>query len=123
MSCPQNYLRLEERGVMLCDYFSGTPGVMLTVPVDNHTTCEQVVNELFHELSHLSDLVDSYFDQSRYDKMTLWEDLGTQMGYMKGFIEGREIADKSYAYGLDELDDSDDADTPVAIFTIELIDH
>jgi hypothetical protein len=50
-----NTITLQDHGVMMSDYFSGTSGVMISVSIDNKTTIEQVIQSIEQEFNMVFD--------------------------------------------------------------------
>jgi len=132
---PNNEATLDPRGVVLPDYFSGTPGVMLAIPVGPETTYTEVLDGLVKEISDLYDLIDGYFTPTGDNNSILsdeeivaerWEDVWAAVGYMKGHYDAkRDPADNNLVlpfFTEDNPDWTENDECPFAIFAIEIND-
>ena len=116
-------IEIIEHGVMLTDYFHGTGGVWLNVPVDNETTLAEVIQGLGDEINALFDLVDSVAEQHNYNG-DIAASITIELNKMREYIQGREsqqyASDLDYNFNDDNLDEF--CELPQAIFTIEFIE-
>lgn len=116
-------LIIEYHGVMYSDYFSGTHGVMLSIPVDRNSTVRDVFAELKEEINILWDHIEYTFnDVFHPDVIESMVD-----AEYKRFEEFTRRTGKQYnlmADGLDyTFDELEDVEEPaVVIFTIEMVE-
>ncbi len=118
-------LKIEQRGTMLVDYFSGTPGVMLSVSVDNKTTIKEVLDRLEDEINSIWDHIEYTAEYHGFDTKTLEYYIDEQIAEMSNYVMTQgtmnSIFNPDLDFCFDDLsdDDWDFMDLPVAIFTIE----
>jgi len=108
---------IQERGVMLTDYFCGTSGVMLPVSIDRLTTLGEVVDSLEQEISSVWDHCDYV---AEFHDCLDWEaQVKEEIADIKERVKGRggEIYSPDLEFTFDDLDECDEV--AVAIFTIE----
>jgi len=121
-------LEIVEHGVMLSQYFSGTSGVMLSIPVDRETTPHEILTELENEIDLLWDHV-SYTAEFHglTDSDDLQRQIDDQIAEMRSFVISKGDSEKpcESCKDLDYLlSDLDDCDEPcVMIFSIEFEDQ
>ena len=53
-----NKIEIQNHGVMLTDYFSGTAGVMLPLNIDNKMTVSQIIDQLEEEINIVWDHIE-----------------------------------------------------------------
>ena len=51
-------LKIVSHGVMLSDYFSGTSGVWINIPLDKHSTYSNIIQELEAEINLVFDHIE-----------------------------------------------------------------
>ena len=117
-------LEIQEHGVMMVDYFSGTPGVMLPLYIDKNTTCKEVLDMLEDEIDMVWEHIEYVAGYHEYPLGDLEFRIAEQMADMCDYVMKAGKMNLPFNGDLDfsfeELDDADNYDeTPVAIFTIE----
>ena len=117
-------LEIQERGIMMVDYFSGTPGVMLPLYIDKNTTCKEVLDMLDDEIDMVWEHIEYVAGDHEYPLGDLEFKIAEQMAGMSDYVMKAGKMNLPFNSDLDfsfeELDDNDNCDeTPVAIFTIE----
>lgn len=113
-------ITIEEHGIMLPDYFQGTGGVWINVPVSADTTCCQVIDFLESEINGIWDHIE-YTANYHGVPEEVWETaLKEEIQRMRDYVYERNTGDERYAKGVKFEEDEDGmSENPVAIFTIE----
>lgn len=121
-------LEIVEHGVMMSEYFGGTSGAMLSIPVDRETTPREILTELENEINLLWDHV-SY--TAEFHGLTDYDDLqkqiNDQFAEMRSYVISQGNAEKhcesckNLGYLFSDLDDCDEH--CVMIFSIEFEDQ
>lgn len=118
-------INIAYRGTMLSDYFSGTPGVMLTVSVDSTMTEEDVVDQLESEYRSLDDHIEFVIEQhNKYveqDDRVDMEEVDTAFADLIKGMRNHLAANPPALWDatLEPIDEDDCYEPPVAIWTIE----
>ena len=113
-----NTLKIVSHGVMLSDYFSGTSGVWINVPLDKNSTYSDIIKELENEINSVFDYVE-YVAESHNFTGDLSEAIQKEIADIKEFCKDKmdDVFDPSLDFEF--TDDSDMDEHPVYIFTIE----
>ena len=120
-------INIAYRGTMLSDYFSGTPGVMLTVIVDSTTTEKEVVDQLEAEYQQIWEYVEytvaSHNEFRHLDDRVTMEEVDTAFAALIKGMRNHIAANPPALWDatlepIDE-DEADCYESPVAIWTIE----
>jgi hypothetical protein len=113
-----NKLEIQERGVMLSDYFCGTPGVMLAIHLTNTTTVEEILGELRSEIDALWDHIE-YTAEAHSFVGDLESDIEAQLLTMQNYVTEHSRGSNPYCAELEPEPESEYCEGPVAIFSIE----
>lgn len=120
-----NYeITIEGHGCMLNDYFSGTTGVWLNIPVDKNSTVEDILEGLKQEINIVEDHI-FYTGVERYGMEEEDIELGLKEA-LDNLIEVNKDRLKEQPF-LDILDFTfddmeNDEEYPVQIITIEFVE-
>jgi len=119
-----NSVSIQDHGVMLSDYFSGTSGVMLSINVDNKTTVQEVLDAIKEEINMIWDhiLYTAEYHHFRGIDSRLERLINNELQDMKEFNKNRldKIAFPDLDFSFDEMDDEDCySEFPVFILSIE----
>ena len=118
-------LKIQERGTMLSDYFTGTSGVMLPINIDKNTTCQEVLDILKNEIDIVWEHVMYTAEYHEYPTDTLEKAIAEQITEMELYIMVNNKMEKAFNpdldYTFDEIGEDEFCDLPVAIFTIEFM--
>ena len=120
-----NYeITIEGHGCMLNDYFSGTTGVWLNIPVDKNSTVEDILEGLKQEINIVEDHI-FYTGVERYRMEEEDIELGLKKA-LDGLMELNKNRLKEQPF-LDTLDFTfddmvEDEEYPVQIITIEFVE-
>ena len=117
-------LEIQERGTMMSEYFSGTPGIMLPISIDKNTTCKEVLDMLDDEINMVWEHIEYVADGHGFPLGDLEKSIQDEIDIMKEYVtkEGKMNLpfNSDLDFSFEELDDADNyGETPVAIFTIE----
>lgn len=110
-------IEIQEHGIMMADYFHGTPGIWLNLYPDETTTLSDIIEMLEKEIDLLYEHID-YVAQNHNFKGDIYPAIDTKISEMKEYIKGKE---KTLYCPDIEIDTEEDMENPVAIFTIEFI--
>ena len=100
-------IELQNRGSGMVDYFHGTSGVFIPVPVDNTTTVEQVLEELESTINECFDHFEFTFDCIHSDILSKQLDDLIIKARENNKDNLNEIALPDVGYSWEELDDDD----------------
>ena len=114
-------LKIVSHGVMLSDYFQGTSGAWLNVPLDKNSTYSDIIQELENEINSAFDHVE-YVAESHNFTGDLSEAIDKELADIKEYCKDKmdDVFDPSLDFELTE--DNDFQEYPVYIFTIEFFD-
>ena len=116
-----NTLKIVSHGVMLSDYFSGTSGVWINVPLDKNSTYSDIIKALENEINSVFDHVE-YVAESHNFTGDLSEAIEKELADIKEYCKDKmdDVFDSSLDFEFTE--DNDFQEYPVYIFTIEFFD-
>jgi len=116
-------LEIQERGTMMVDYFSGTPGVMLPITIDKTTTCKEVLDMLGDEIDMVWDHIEFVAGYHEFPLSDLEFKVAEQMACMSDYVMAAGKMNLPFNgdldFSFDELNEDNYNEPPVAIFTIE----
>jgi septation ring formation regulator EzrA len=116
-------IEIQDRGIMLPDYFSGTSGVMLPLSLDNRTTVKEIIDSLEMEINSLWDHIEFVAENHEFDG-NLSESIDFELVKIKE--ENKHRMDEIHAPTLDFCFSADDdlcfLEYPVLILTIEFLE-
>ena len=112
-------MELQEHGVMLTDYFHGTPGVMLAVPVDKNTTLSELLQGLKNEITMVGDHIEYTAGYHEVNPDLVFSFLQEELDRMELFISQKpdELYNPDLDYTFDTVDEYEEL--PMAIFSLE----
>ena len=114
-------LQIVSHGVMLSDYFQGTSGVWINVPLDKHSTYSNIIQELEAEINLVFDHIEYIAELNNFTG-DLSEAIQKEIADIKEFCKDKmdDVFDPSLDFEFTE--DNDFQEYPVHIFTIEFFD-
>lgn len=115
-------ITLQDRGVMMSDYFSGTSGVMLPLNIDNKTTKKEALELLKEEISLVFDHIEYTAKYHGVTSADVEKAIESELKEMESYIEKTKneilCPDLEHCFA-DMTDDECDDEFPVLIFSIE----
>jgi len=116
-------ITIQERGVMMSDYFGGTSGVMIPLTVDNKTTKKEVLEQLKQEISILFDHIEYTAEHHDVSYEVAMESINSELkeiaDYIKNDHDKIAFPDLEFCFADMNDDQLDSEEFPVLIFTIE----
>ena len=119
-----NRLEIQDRGVMHSCYFSGTPGVMLSLYIDNKTTIGEIIGQLGSEINMIWDHIE-YTAQYHEFSGDLEKAIDSEIQAIKTENKGKldKICFPDIEFCFDDMSEDDfDQEYPVLILTIEFME-
>ncbi len=119
-----NRLEIQDRGVMHSCYFSGTPGVMLSLYIDNKTTIGEIIGQLESEINMVWDHIE-YTAQYHEFSGDLEKAIDNEIAVIKAENKGKldKICFPDIDFCFDDMSEDDfDQEYPVLILTIEFLE-
>lgn len=110
-----NTLEIQEHGLMMSDYFNGTPGVMLVVYLSNETTKLECIEMLEEDINQLWDHVEYTAEYHNFNG-DLEAQIDEQLKTMKEYIK-----DKENELICPDMEIPGDDEQAVFIFSIEFM--
>lgn len=118
-------IEIQDHGVMLSDYFSGTSGVMLPLTIDNQTTVGEIIDQLESEINMVWDHI-KY--TAEYNGFTgdLDQAIDQEIESIKDFnakkLNQIHNPDLDFNFNTESQDYLDFNEYPVLILTIEFLE-
>lgn len=110
-------LEIQDRGIMLSDYFSGTSGVMLPIYINPETTLKEALEGLKDEINMVWEHIE-YTAKHHEFTGDLEKQIDDELERIRNEIKGRE--DQILCPGMDYDPEEENA---VLIFTIEFMEN
>ena len=121
-----NKIEIQNHGVMLTDYFSGTAGVMLPLNIDNKMTVSQIIDQLEEEINIVWDHIEytaEYNDFSGDLESAIDTELQKIREENKDKLDTIHMPDLEFDFDTEYQDDIDMGGYPVLILTIEFLEE
>ncbi len=106
-------IKINERGIMLSDYFNGTPGVMLPIYITPKTVRRELVEMIRQEINMVWDYIACTFP----DEDDLEANIDQEIGIIEAYILENE-PDRLVCPDM-EYTEEEDGENPILILTIE----
>lgn len=116
-------IEVQDHGIMLMDYFSGSTGVILTIPVDKNNTVKDIFDYIDSEINMIYDHIYFTAEKFNFTDSEVEQLLPLAVAdYKNDIIYG--LTDQPFKDQLDyNFADFDDVENlPVLILTLEFIE-